>query len=94
MTALKKEYDIVESLLDDETKTLVNGSEKKLENHITKTIEKFKEMKIPDYLVNRPKNLVQKMMEAKDQSDDMEPNVFVIEETIRQKYVDKFKELK
>ena len=51
-------------------------------------------MKIPDYLVNRPKNLVQKMMEAKDQSDDMEPNVFVIEETIRQKYVDKFKELK
>jgi hypothetical protein len=46
MTALKKEYDIVESLLDDETKILVNGIEKKLDGNITKTIEEFKDMKI------------------------------------------------
>ena len=58
MTALKKEYDIVESLLDDETKILVNGIEKKLDGHITKTIEEFKEMKIEEYLIKRPKHLV------------------------------------
>lgn len=34
------------------------------------------------------------MMDAKDQSYDMEQNVFVIEETIRKKYAEKFKELK
>lgn len=51
-------------------------------------------MKIQDYLVKRPKHLVQKMMDAKDESYDMEQNVIVIEETIRKKYDDKFKELK
>lgn len=94
MNALKKEYALVESLIDEKTKKLVNGSEKKLDAHITKTIEEFKEMKIQDYLVKRPKHLVQKMMDAKDESYDMEQNVFVIEETIRKKYDDKFKELK
>jgi hypothetical protein len=94
MNALKKEYGLVESLIDDKTKILVNGSEKKLDAHITKTIEEFKEMKIQDYLVKRPKHLVQKMMDAKDESYDMEQNVFVIEETIRKKYTDKFNELK
>ena len=50
-------------------------------------------MKIQDYLIKRPKALIQKMMDAKDQSYEVEKNVHMIEEAIRTKYYDTFKEL-
>lgn len=94
MQALKSQQDIVESLLDDSTKALINENEKKLEKHISNTIEEFSKMEISDYQLKKPKNLVEKMNDVNDENYDMEQSVNAIEKTIREKYSEKIKQLK
>ena len=69
---MKSQFDIAEPHLDDSTKILVSKLDHDLQAHISDTVERFKQLEISEYLIKRPKNLVQKMLEVKDANFEME----------------------
>lgn len=58
MTVIKQFRSILESFLEEETLKNTNNVDELLEEHIQKTIKEYQKMKIQDYQVKKPKNLI------------------------------------
>ena len=58
MQDMKCQFDIAEPHLDDDTKILISRLDVDLQAHISDTVERFKQLEIKDYMINRPKNLI------------------------------------